>query len=262
MTSPGLKPLITLGKGEPVIDPYEVVKNEQVKVPCRNFALVFTNYMFKTAKKLIQSAKKIGLYAPVLGSIKGVYNGVEVCITQLYFSAPASTMALELLIARGADKFIVIGEAGAIHPLLRIGDILIPTWGIREEGTSYHYMPLNYTPKPDLKMAIALEKEIKKLKGRKKIRVIKGGVWTTDAFFRETRDKVEKYSKMKVLAVEMESTALMTVAKYRGAKLAIALAISDELYKEKWNPGFKTKKLRKTERILVEAALNTITKTS
>jgi len=45
-----------------------------------------------------------------------------------------------------------------------------------------------------------------------------GGVWTTDALYRETRDKVEAYGARSVLVVETEMTALMTVASYRGAE--------------------------------------------
>ena len=129
--------------------------------------MVFINYMFKTTRKLIHNAKKTGLYTPVLCSIKGVYNSVEVCITQLYFSASASTMALELLIAGSTDKFIAIGEAGAIHPPLRIEEALVPTWGIREERTSYHYMPPSYIPKPDPETVRILKIEIRRLKERK-----------------------------------------------------------------------------------------------
>ena len=88
--------------------------------------------------------------------------------------------------------------------------------------------------------------EIRKLVGRKRIWLAKAGIWTTDAIFRETKDKVIKYGSRNILGVDMESTALMTVAQYRKVKLAIALAISDELYGKEWKPGFKTKKLKRT----------------
>ena len=65
---------------------------------------------------------------------------------------------------------------------------------------------------------------------------------------------------MGVYGVEMEATALMTVARYRGVNLALILAISDELYGTKWQPGFKTRKLRKAELISIKAALNAIAK--
>ena len=75
----------------------------------------------------------------------------------------------------------------------------------------------------------------------------------------ETRDKVVEYSRIGVLGVDMESTALMTVAAYRKVKLAVVAAVSDELYGEEWRKGFGTGKLRRTEKIVVKATLNTIT---
>ena len=56
---------------------------------------------------------------------------------------------------------------------------------------------------------------------------------------RETREKVERYQKEGVLAVEMEISALFTVAKFRGAELGAMPVVSDELATFKWRPGFK-----------------------
>jgi len=125
---------------------------------------------------------------------------------------------------------VVVGRIGAIHPELDIGDVLIPTWGLREEGVSFHYIPdPGYTPIPDTELAETLYKQATVLVKRRRINIVKGGVWTTDAIFRETLDKVIEYSQRGVYGVDMESTALMTVAKYRGIKLAIISSVSDKL---------------------------------
>ena len=58
----------------------------------------------------------------------------------------------------------------------------------------------------------------------------------------------------------MESTALMVIARYRGVKLAIIAAVSDELRHDgTWMRGFNTRKLSLTENLIVKAALNAIT---
>ena len=248
---------IILGREKPVIDPFDLVASRGVSAPCRRFMLTFMDYTYRVGRRLLENVEKVSVYAPVRGAVKGRFRGVEVCVVKLYFGAAASAMALELLIAAGAREFVVVGEAGALHPSLRIGDILIPTWGVREEGTSYHYAPPSYTPRPDPKLVELLEEELKRIR-RRGIRIVKGGVWTTDAVFRETRDKVERFSGMGVLGVEMEATALMTVAHYRGAMLTVVLSISDELYGDEWREGFRSRKLRRTERICVEAALSAL----
>jgi len=247
-----------IGEDKPVINPYEIVKK---RVPSDKVLLFLTPRLFKEATKILQDKKEVRFSGALFKSVEGYYNDSKVFITLPFWGAPAATAGLETLIAGGGKVFIMVGEAGALSPKLRIGDILIPTWGLREEGTSYHYMPSNIIPKPDVKLAKALYNEVKEVKGRKKIRVLRGGIWSTDAIYRETRDKVAEYSRLGALGVDMEATALMTVATYRGVRLAVAVAISDELYGDQWKAGFKTKKLKKAEKILVEASLKTITKT-
>ncbi len=252
--------MFRIGRGKPVIDPYERVSEKNVHVPSSRVLLFFTPFLFKTAIKIVEELKEVKYSGLLFKSVKGRYGGEEVFLTLPYFGAPAATAALEVLIAGGGKTFIMVGEAGAINPVLRIGDILVPTWGLREEGTSYHYMPPDYVPRPDAKLARTLFHEVKRVKGRKKIRVLRGGIWSTDAIFRETTDKIVEYSKMGILGVDMEATALMTVAAYRKVRLAVVAAISDELYGKQWNPGFGTRKLKRTEKIIVEAALKAITK--
>ncbi|RPJ37875.1 MAG: hypothetical protein EHM27_11990, partial [Deltaproteobacteria bacterium] len=67
---------------------------------------------------------------------------------------------------------------------------------------------------------------------------IAGRVWTTDAIFRETREKVSRYGQMDILAVEMEMAALFTVAVYRKISFGALMVVSDELAAPKWKTGF------------------------
>ena len=69
-----------------------------------------------------------------------------------------------------------------------------------------------------------------------------GKIWTTDAVYRETREKVERYQKQGVLAVEMEISALFSVAQFRQVELGAMLVVSDELSALKWRPGFRDKR--------------------
>jgi uridine phosphorylase len=66
-----------------------------------------------------------------------------------------------------------------------------------------------------------------------------GPVWSTDAIYRETRDKVENYQRQDVIGVEMEISALFTVAQFRKVDIGAMVVVSDELAAFKWRPGFK-----------------------
>jgi len=148
--------------------------------------------------------------------------------------APNAATMLESLIAFGAKNIIVVGCCGSIQPDLNIGDIVLPLKAISEEGVSAHYHPEKFPPEADAELSA----RIAAMARDKGWPIREGIVWTTDAPYRETCAKVKSYGEQGVLAVEMELSAMFTVAKFRGVKLAAALAVSDELASLKWRPGF------------------------
>lgn len=152
-----------------------------------------------------------------------------------HFGAPAAVMLAEALIASGVKRLIVLGEAGSLSPELQPSCVLLPIHAIREEGTSYHYLPADCKAKPSRRLFANLKTLLHGAEVQYKV----GGVWTTDAPFRETPDKVTRFSSRGVLGVEMECSALFTVAKYRKASSAALLVISDTLYDGVWKPYFE-----------------------
>jgi len=251
---------ITPGKGREIIKPSDFKRGvvEAKSESCSKYLVTFTEIAMNHAKQLLENVEIKAKCTHVYQAFVGEYQGEKIYVLNPYFGAPASVFALELAIASGGKRFLVVGEAGAIKTGINIGDVILPTWALREEGTSYHYMPPDYIPKPSERLFNALKKEVKRQTGKENINVFEGGIWTTDASFRETEDKVREYSKRGILGVEMESSALMSVAKFRDVNLTVALAVSDELYRERWNPGFDSKSLRKTEEILIKAALDVL----
>ena len=151
-----------------------------------------------------------------------------------FLGAPQAVMGCERIIALGAERIWVFGWCGSIHPELRIGDLIIPTSGISEEGTSQHYPIDKKVPTTDDGLNGMLEKGLQE----RALTFRKGAVWTTDAPFRETPGKVKGFQKQDVLAVEMELSALMTLSIFRKVKLSGLLIVSDELFELKWRPGF------------------------
>ena len=149
--------------------------------------------------------------------------------------APHAVIMLERLIAMGAQKIIALGCCGSLQSYLPIGSFVLPLTALSEEGTSLHYpLPKSKVPAADAQIVnICLAKC-----AENKIKPFSGKVWTTDALFRETREKVKKYSQNNVLAVEMEMSALFTVAAYRKVQLGGIMVVSDELANLKWKTGF------------------------
>ena len=163
----------------------------------------------------------------------GTLGGARVTVQQLPIGAPTATVAFELLIAGGAQVFLLAGVAGSLQPAAAIGSVIIPTGALREEGVSYHYLPPDADPLPDRELTEALVAAAE----ARGVTPHQGRVWTTDAIFREMGWKVRQYGAAGILAVEMELAALLAVAQVRGVRLAATMAISDELF-HPWTPGW------------------------
>lgn len=155
--------------------------------------------------------------------------------------APAAVVLLERLIALGARWILSVGSCGSLSPEAPIGTVVVPTHARCEEGTSQHYRAPWVRMAPDSKLLDSLRLALR----REGVTVREGGVWTTDAPFRETLEKIRSYSAEGDLVVDMETSALWTVASFRRTSLATALVVSDELWTLKWRKGFSDPRFRK-----------------
>jgi uridine phosphorylase len=139
--------------------------------------------------------------------------------------APVSAAVLESLIALGCRKFIACGGAGVLVPKVVLGHLVVPTSAIRDEGTSYHYLPAGREVGPSPRALAAIE-SVLKANGHD---YLLGKTWTTDALYRETRAKVERRKREGCLTVEMEAAAFFAVAKFRGVEFGQILYAGDDL---------------------------------
>jgi uridine phosphorylase len=74
----------------------------------------------------------------------GTLLGEKVTVTSTGIGSPSTAIAVEELIALGADTFIRVGTSGGMQPDIRTGDLAIVTGAIRDEGTTLHYMPVEF----------------------------------------------------------------------------------------------------------------------
>lgn len=170
-------------------------------------------------------------------------------ITGPMIGSPYTVMVLENLIAWGARQFIFFGWCGAVSRQVKIGDIVIPTAAVIDEGTSTHYgANLNHA----MPSSTALLQKIKSSFNKKNVDVHEGLVWTTDAMYRETRRKVEYFQKKSVLAVEMEVSAFFTVGNFRRVETTAVLVVSDEISRYEWQRGFGNKRFKKHRKTALE----------
>ena len=88
----------------------------------------------------------------------GYLDGVKVSVTSTGIGCPSSAIAMEELVRVGARTFIRVGTSGSIQPGTQSGELAIVSGAIRDEGTSSHYMPIEFPAVADLEVIQALRK--------------------------------------------------------------------------------------------------------
>ena len=130
---------------------------------------------------------------------------------------------IELNWLTGATKFVLFGSAGSLNREATEGKYVIPTEAYRDEGMSYHYAP------PSDYIAIRNADAVAAIFDELRAPYVKGRVWTTDAFWRETRDQFNARRSEGCLAVEMELAGVQAVCDYHGFALYDFLVTGDVL---------------------------------
>jgi uridine phosphorylase len=184
------------------------------------------------------------------GDSRSLFNScLTVAFSQKFFvagpaiGAPMAALSMEKLIALGAKRIILFGWCGAISNTLKVGDILLPNKAASGEGTS-HYYPLPIPATPSARCCELIEKKF----SSKNMAVHSGCVWSTDAVYREERQMLNALNiKDKVVAVDMEFSALCSVACFRNIEFAAVLIVSDELWGKTWRPGFTSEMFLKNK---------------
>ena len=159
------------------------------------------------------------------------FNGKLIGIVQGYLGAAGSGGQLEELIAMGFKKFIVCGAAGVLNKDIQVGHLIVPYSAIRDEGLSYHYLEPSREVECN-KQALECITDYLKIN---KIPFIKAKTWTTDAFYRETEEKIALRVSEGCVTVEMEAAAFFAVSKFRNVVLGQILYGGDDLSGIEWD---------------------------
>lgn len=158
------------------------------------------------------------------------WNGRSIGIFQTLIGGAGTAGLLEEALAMGAEKVLLYGSCGVLDSSLTAGHFILPAQAYRDEGVSYHYMPVSdYVDIPTAERLGEIFEELR-------LPYVKGRVWTTDAFYRETRSNMEKRKADGCIAVDMECASAMAVAQFRGAEVYQFLYAEDSLDGGVWDP--------------------------
>ena len=155
----------------------------------------------------------------------GTLLGEKVSVVSTGIGGPSAAIAMEELCNLGADTFVRVGTCGGIKLEVQSGDVVIATGAVRMEGTSREYAPIEFPAVPHYQVFTALVEAADSLQVPWKT----GVVQCKDSFYGqhspgrmpvsyELQAKWEAWKRLGVLASEMESAALFTVAAARGVR--------------------------------------------
>lgn len=157
----------------------------------------------------------------------GTYKGVPISVQGTGMGNPTmSIYATELINDYGAKQLIRIGSCGAMQKEIQLGDIVMAQAVSTDSNmTEKIFYGCTYAPTADFTLLkTAYEEAIEK-----DINVFVGNVYNSDEFYREDLDRLHKFMKFGALAVEMESTALYTIAAKYDVKALSMLTVGSQL---------------------------------
>ena len=213
-----------------IIEPAQVV--ERINAPRHCVLCFFPEVLAKIcreqdAKTIFEQSWESGLQRVwEIG-----YGGHRLAFMHPGVGAPLAAGLFEVAIALGCSRFIAVGGCGVLDKNHPVGKLFVPTAAVRDEGTSYHYLPPSRTVTASGEAVTAIEKTL-----------TDHGVpyehcltWTTDGFFRETAAKAQRRKDEGCVTVEMEAAAFFAVARFRGVCLGQILYAGDVVQIEGWD---------------------------
>jgi len=163
-------------------------------------------------------------------------DSANVSIVDFSIGSPNAALIIELLSTVDPKAVLFLGMTGGLHRSLKVGDFIIPTAAIRDEGASVHFMPSQVPALPTFKV----QKFVSQMLVEKGLDYRTGVVHTTDYRFWEFDERFKAILREeRALGIEMECAALFITGFVSKVAIGAMLLVSDLPLRRS---GIKTKK--------------------
>ena len=215
-----------------------VIEPDMVHSPVEGFpetvVSIFSRYLFDRILNYF-NAVEIAQYSDVDGDwpvYRVEYKGKQFAFVKARLGAPACAGSFEDVLAMGGKRIILMGNCGVLNKSIEDCGIIIPRKAIRDEGTSFHYA----APSGIIEVNKKYTDTFKTICDEFGYPYVEGTTWTTDAFYRETPDKIAARKALGAICVEMECSAMQALCDYRKVDFFQFLYASDNLDHSSWDP--------------------------
>lgn len=190
---------------------------------------VFSEYLLKDIVKKLK-CEKVGELTQKRPVYILEYKNTKITLFMAGISGSWISNDIEELNVNGVDTFIIFGNCGVLDRNIEDCSIIIPNKAYRDEGTSYHYLPDSEYINLDNTYTNLFKDILKKYN----FNYTEGATWTIDAFYRETKEKIEMYKSKGAICVEMEGASIAAVCKYKKLNYFTFYYAGDNLDSVEW----------------------------
>jgi uridine phosphorylase len=152
-------------------------------------------------------------------------DGVTFGVVPRTIGGPYAVLVAEQMAVSGARVVLGLTSAGRVASAMPVPGLVAVTSAIRDEGTSYHYLPPAQAVDAPSEVASLLESELRSLP----LPVLSGPVWTTDAPYRETEKQLARHARAGVLAVEMQAASLFAFSSARRFPVGVVAHVTNSV---------------------------------
>lgn len=200
----------------------------RVAVSCFSY-VTFNRLLESLDAQLVAQMKTASQVYPVY---KASYKGVDVALFLAGVGAPVCVGSLEEIFVMGVEAVVLFGTCGVLDRDIADCSVILPTAALRDDGTSYHYAP----PGDEIAVNVRYGQLFADMLEEIGVSYVSGKCWTTDAMYRETRDKVARRREQGCICVDMECASCAAVAQFRGKNVLQFFYAADNLDAEEWDP--------------------------
>ena len=147
--------------------------------------------------------------------IKGMYRNVPITAISTGIGGPSAAIAMEELIACGGKYFIRVGSAGAMNSRIKLGELVICSGAVREDGATKSYVIPEYPAIADVKLTSLMINTCQELGYTYHYGIVR----SHDTLYTAHDEQLREYwNKRNIISSDMETSTILTLAQLKGVK--------------------------------------------
>lgn len=155
-------------------------------------------------------------------TVLGHYQGIPILVTSTGIGGPSAGIAVEELANLGVSHLIRIGSSGALQKDIQLGELIIATGAVRDEGTTHAFVKASYPALADSELTAVMQKTAEELEFTHHLGIVR----SHDSFYTDHEEETDAYwSNKGILGADMETAALFVLGALRGLKTASVLNV-------------------------------------